>query len=80
MASDTSNRVEDIKVDIEQKEHAVHDGPITPYDIQARFDTLRDLNTTQMDDLNKKVRRKIDWRLMPTITIMFLMKYVHPTL
>lgn len=46
----------------------------TPIEIQARFDTLRDLSPEQMEALNKKVVSKIDWRLMPMITIMFLLK------
>ena len=29
-----------------------------------------------MAALNKRVLRRIDWRMMPTITIMFLLKYV----
>ncbi|KAH7411244.1 major facilitator superfamily domain-containing protein [Cadophora sp. MPI-SDFR-AT-0126] len=64
------------KVDIEQKEYAIPNGPLSPLEIQGRFDSLRDLSAQQMDDLNKQVRRKIDWRLMPTITIMFLMNYL----
>jgi len=77
----SSRGLEDVKVDIEQKELAVsdQDGPISAYEIQGRFDTLRDLTTTQMDELNVRVRRKVDWRLMPTITIMFLMKLVSST-
>jgi hypothetical protein len=47
---------------------------ITPQEIQARFETLRDLNEEQMVALNKRVLKIIDWRLMPCITLMFLMK------
>jgi hypothetical protein len=46
----------------------------TPAQIQHRFDTLRDLSDEQMAALNKKVLKKIDWRLMPCLTLMFLMK------
>lgn len=46
----------------------------TPEQIQHRFETLRGLSTGEMEALNKKVRRIIDWRLMPCITLMFLMK------
>lgn len=42
--------------------------------IQARFDILCDLNEEQMAALNKRVLRRIDWRMMPTITVMFLLK------
>lgn len=47
---------------------------ITPRDIQARFDLLRDLSDTDMEKLNKRLVKKIDWRMMPTITMMFLMR------
>ena len=47
----------------------------TPEQIQHRFDTLRGLSQGEMAALNKKVRKIIDWRLMPCITLMFLMKY-----
>lgn len=47
----------------------------TPEQIQHRFDTLRGLSQGEMEALNKKVRKIIDWRLMPCITLMFLMKY-----
>lgn len=66
------------KNDVEFKETAVNgqvrDHLITPQQIQGRFDTLRDLSDAQMAALNKKVVRKLDWRLMPCITLMFLMK------
>ena len=51
---------------------------ITPRAIQNRFDLLRDLTDDEMAALNKKVVRKLDWRLMPCITIMYLMAYVLP--
>lgn len=47
---------------------------ITPQQIQARFETLRHLSEEQMAALNKKLVKKLDWRLMPCITLMFLMK------
>lgn len=49
----------------------------TAEQIQHRFDTLRGLSQGEMEALNKKVRKIIDWRLMPCITLMFLMKYGH---
>lgn len=48
----------------------------TPEQIQNRFDTLRGLSQGEMQALNKKVVKIIDWRLMPCITLMFLMKSV----
>lgn len=47
---------------------------ITPRDIQARFDLLRDLSDAEMQKLSKTLVKKIDWRMMPTITLMFLMR------
>lgn len=49
---------------------------VTPASIQAQFPTLVDLNEEQMAALEKKLVRRLDWRLMPTITIMFLMNYL----
>jgi len=64
----------DAKVDIELRENALVNGLASPFEIQGRFDTLRDMTPEQMTALNKQVVRKIDWRLMPAITVMFLMK------
>ncbi|KAK2033295.1 major facilitator superfamily transporter [Colletotrichum zoysiae] len=50
---------------------------ITPREIQGRFDLLRDLSDAEMNKLNKSVVRKIDMRMMPTITLMFLMRQHH---
>ncbi|PPJ50196.1 hypothetical protein CBER1_05219 [Cercospora berteroae] len=49
---------------------------VTPASIQAQFPNLVDLNEEQMAALEKKLVRRLDWRLMPTITIMFLMNYL----
>lgn len=57
---------QEIKVVAEQIEAT----GLTPAQIQHRFDTLRDLSDEQMSALNKKVQRRIDWRLMPCITLM----------
>ncbi|KAJ4339373.1 hypothetical protein N0V87_003310 [Didymella glomerata] len=64
------------KADVELKEFSEGNSQITPQQIQARFDTLRDLSEEQMAALNKKLVRKLDWRLMPCITLMFLMNYL----
>jgi hypothetical protein len=58
----------------EFKEVAVGSGQITPRQIQARFETLKDLTEEEMVALNKRLVKRIDWRLMPCITLMFLMK------
>ena len=62
------------KADVEFKEVSAESHNITPQQIQARFETLRHLSEEQMTVLNKRVVRKLDWRLMPCITLMFLMK------
>lgn len=49
---------------------------ITPRAIQNRFDLLRDLTDEEMEALNKRVVHKLDLRLMPCITAMYLMAYV----
>jgi len=58
----------------------IEGGILTPAQIQHRFDTLRDLSDEQMAALNKRVLKKVDWRLMPCITLMFLMKYAPKSL
>jgi hypothetical protein len=66
--------------DIEEKQKAVgtetevleNAVTYTPEQIQHRFETLRGLSQGEMEALNKKVRRIIDWRLMPMMTLMFL--------
>lgn len=42
-------------------------------EIQGRFDLLRDLDEAEMETLGKRVLKKIDMRMMPAITLMFLM-------
>lgn len=66
--------VEEKKAEVEFKEVSPGGANITPQQIQARFDTLRDLSEEQMTKLNKQLVSKLDWRLMPCITLMFLMK------
>ncbi|KAM0743112.1 hypothetical protein ACQRIT_003289 [Beauveria bassiana] len=49
---------------------------IPPIEIQARFETLRHLSSDEMDKLNLRVRKIIDWRMMPCVSVMFLMNYL----
>lgn len=71
--SDEKNEmsIEKVDVAITTTEHV-----FSPAEVQARFPLLQDLNDEEMATLNKRLLSRIDWRLMPTITIMFLMKYV----
>ncbi|KAJ9668716.1 hypothetical protein H2201_000960 [Coniosporium apollinis] len=64
------------KANVELREVAVEGPLITASQIQSRFNTLQDLSHEQMVTLNRKVVKKIDWRLMPCVTIMFLMNYL----
>jgi sugar phosphate permease len=48
----------------------------TPSAIQSQFPTLINLDDEQMAALNKRLVRRLDWRLLPTITVMFLMNYL----
>lgn len=57
----------------------VADSTPSPWEIQQRFETLRELSDGQMTDLNIRVRKIIDWRMMPCITVMFLMRLVAYT-
>ncbi|KAL4991988.1 major facilitator superfamily domain-containing protein [Aspergillus falconensis] len=58
------------------KQHFFQGAYIAPEEIQARFDLLRSLSPEQMDALNKQVLRRIDWHMMPCVTLMFLMNYL----
>ncbi|KAJ6141073.1 hypothetical protein N7497_011966 [Penicillium chrysogenum] len=57
-------------------DHIDYVNEVDPSIIQASFDTLRGLNREDLDALEKGLLRKIDWRMMPTITVMFLMSYL----
>ena len=55
-------------------EHIDYLNGADPLVIQSSFDTLRGLNREELDALEKQLLRKVDWRMMPTITVMFLMR------
>jgi hypothetical protein len=40
-----------------------------------RFPLLREKNSEELKQLNKKLLRKLDWRFLPTVTVMLLMGY-----
>ncbi|KAF2761118.1 MFS general substrate transporter [Pseudovirgaria hyperparasitica] len=48
----------------------------TPVQIQSQFALLRDLSDDQMQALDKRIVKILDWRMMPIITLMFLMSYL----
>ncbi|KAH4035728.1 hypothetical protein HBH70_084840 [Parastagonospora nodorum] len=72
----TDKPIDEKMADAEFKEVAPESYRITPQQIQTRFELLRNLSEEQMAALNKKLVRKLDWRLMPCITVMFLMNYL----
>jgi hypothetical protein len=69
-ALENEKRIEDVSTSPNAE------GYIPPEVIQARFELLRDLGPDEMAALNKRVVKKIDWRMMPCVTLMFLMKYI----
>ena len=85
MADDTSNEKIDVckasSIDCQTddlEEATPAPKHITPNEIQQRFSLLQSLSSEQMEILNKKVVKRLDWRMMPCITMMFLMSYVYP--
>lgn len=72
----TDKLIEEKLADAEFKEVAPKPRNITPQQIQARFKLLRHLSKEQMAVLNKRLVKRLDWRLLPCITLMFLMKWV----
>lgn len=72
-----SDRLSETKIPAECIEKVVaspHGVYIPPEEIQGRFELLRDLSPERMVELNKNVVSKIDWHMMPCVTVMFLMK------
>lgn len=37
---------------------------------------LRDLSPDEIANLEKKLKRKIDWRMMPPLIVMYIMNYL----
>lgn len=66
---------EDIEMDPKKDVGVSMIEDVSPASLQSQFDTLRDLDEEQMAGLQKRLVRKLDWRMMPTITVMFLLKY-----
>lgn len=44
------------------------------YALRQRFPLLADASQEKLDALNKAVMRKLDWRFLPVITLMLLMR------
>ena len=73
-----SHRSDDLneKGNVTWTENAAADNP-SAWEIQQRFETLKNLSETEMRALNNHVKKTIDWRMMPCVTVMFLMKLVN---
>ncbi|KAI6356167.1 hypothetical protein MCOR25_007935 [Pyricularia grisea] len=74
---DSHDDISKVGGDVEQVEQKQQqERSLTPKEIQGQFNLLRDLSDAELETLNKKVLKKIDWHLMPAITMMFLMCYL----
>jgi hypothetical protein len=62
----------DEKVDFETVESL----PV-PDVLLERYSLIKDKPQEELDVLNKKVLRKLDWKFLPCITMMLLMKSVR---
>jgi hypothetical protein len=60
-------------IEIIKIENAVAD---TDANYLQRYPLLADKNEDELKALNKAVLRKLDWKFLPCITVMLLMKYV----
>ncbi|CRK31803.1 hypothetical protein BN1708_016014 [Verticillium longisporum] len=76
MFAENIGKEDQVDVQFEDKADA-REEHFSARDIQGRFDLLRDLSDAEMEKLNKSVVKKIDWRMMPCVTIMFLMSYLE---
>jgi hypothetical protein len=62
-----------VKADVEHIE-GLHN------DYLQGFSLLQDKTPEELKDINKKLLRKLDWRFLPTVTLMLLMAYeTRPT-
>lgn len=43
--------------------------------VLQRYDLLKDKSSIELEALNKSVLKKLDWKFLPCITAMLLMKY-----
>lgn len=51
-----------------KKDNVIDDGGFPP--------SLRDLDPEELAILEKKLKRKIDWRMMPPLIVMYIMNYL----
>ena len=64
-----SNMIEDVKVREEED-------PNSPEAILQRYPLLRDKSEHELDILNRQLRRRIDIRMLPIITICLMINYL----
>ena len=48
----------------------------SPEEILSRYPLLKDLSEDELDKLNRRVRRRIDLRMLPTLTICLMINYL----
>jgi len=64
-----------LEKDINTVEHVEKSGGLALHDeILQRYPLLADKSEVEMALLNKRVLKKLDWRFLPCITFMLLMK------
>lgn len=51
------------------------------FQLRQRYSLLADMSKERLEAVNKAVLKKLDWKFLPAVTVMLLMKYVpHPLL
>ncbi|KAI9896618.1 hypothetical protein N3K66_008790 [Trichothecium roseum] len=66
-------------VEVEEVRHVERRGGLSESDLHTlrqRYPLLADASQEKLDQLNKAVLRKLDWRFLPVITAMLLMSYL----
>jgi hypothetical protein len=63
--------VEDAKVPYVEEEDLN-----SPEAILQRYPLLREMSESELDTLNRRVRRRIDIRMLPTLTICLMINYL----
>jgi hypothetical protein len=73
------------EIDLEEKREVYHveekvaeddENPNSPEAILARYPLLREMSEKELDTLNRRVRRRIDIRMLPTLTICLMINYL----
>ncbi|KAJ0314170.1 hypothetical protein Brms1b_007134 [Colletotrichum noveboracense] len=84
MATDMKTDNEDpVKVDSQKKKYdttdesrASFEGQTTEWPARPLPELLRDLSEDELKDLEKKLIRKVDMRMLPTMILIYIMNYL----